>query len=152
MSMRGWTQEDVDRVKREQGQDAIPDITPGIPPVQDKAGKYRAKPSMLAGRRFDSQLERDRAGELEMLMLAGEITDLQFQVQFRLSEAEIPYRADFVYVEDGRTVVEDTKGFETPRWRMVKKLWRAYGPALLRITKRGKQGKIVVTETIMPKR
>lgn len=113
--------------------------------------KYHAQPSILAGRRFDSKLERDRAGELELLQQAGAISNLEFQVTFRLSEASVTYRADFVYTEDGRPVVEDVKGMATPRFRMIKKLWRAYGPAVLRITKRNKYGRIVTAQEITPK-
>ena len=77
--------------------------------------KYRNKKceapnfTELAGRRFDSQLERNRAIELVLLLRAGEISDLNFQPSYELVEC-IKYRPDFDYIENGRRVVEEVKG------------------------------------------
>ena len=70
---------------------------------------------------FDSKREAKRAAELRLLERAGEITNLHFQVQYVLIPAQYEggkcveractYEADFVYVRDGKTVVEDAKGF-----------------------------------------
>ena len=103
----------------------------------------------LAGRSFPSKLERDRACELVMLQRDGQIDGLDFQVQLWLTDADIGYKPDFAYRQDGRIVFEETKGFDTDRWRIIKKLWRYYGPGLLRILKRGAHGRIVVAQEIM---
>ena len=69
-----------------------------------------------------------------MLLLekAGAITDLQRQVKFELIpsqriggkvvERSCNYIADFVYQENGQTVVEDTKGFKTKDYIIKRKL------------------------------
>ena len=93
------------------------------------------------GQTFDSKKEAIRWAELKLMERSGHITDLQRQVSFELIPAqyeEIPtgevykrgdlkgqpktkrvciekavhYVADFVYTEDGKTVVEDTKGYK----------------------------------------
>ena len=40
----------------------------------------------------------------------------------RVLERECNYIADFVYEQDGKTIVEDTKGFRTPDYIIKKKL------------------------------
>ena len=73
---------------------------------------------------FDSQRERDRYGELALMAKAGQISDLRYQVKYELippqvrddgtKERGISYTADFVYEQDGKTVVEDSKGYRNP--------------------------------------
>lgn len=100
--------------------------------------KYYSQTVTVNGITFDSQKEYRRFCELSLLEKAGAITDLKRQVAFELIPAqfeEIPtgefykqgdrkgqpkmkrvciensvvYNADFVYTENGKTVVEDTK-------------------------------------------
>ena len=81
---------------------------------------------------FDSQKEFNRYAELALLQKAGKISNLQRQVRFVLIPAQYKdgkciyrsctYVADFVYKQDGQTVVEDTKGFKTPEYIIKKKL------------------------------
>ena len=110
--------------------------------------KYNAKKavSSLAGRRFDSKLERERAETLVVMEHSGEISNLQFQVQTYLTRAKIGYKVDFVYVERGKTIYEEAKGFECDVWKLKRRLWKLYGPGLLRVTKRGKGGIRAVEE------
>ena len=109
----------------------------------------------LAGRRFDSRLERDRAEQLVFLQRDGQISNLEFQKTIYLTRSRIGYRPDFVYDEDfrggSRLVYEDSKGFETERWKIIKKLWPEYGPGLLRITMKGHGGKIRTVKEIFGK-
>lgn len=98
--------------------------------------KYHAKKVTKDGLTFDSQKEYRRFCELSLLQRAGRITDLQRQVKFvlipaqyepgvkrgKLLEREIGYVADFVYTEDGKQVVEDTKGFRTGEYIMKRKM------------------------------
>lgn len=80
-----------------------------------------------------------------MLEKAGRISDLQRQTPLLISSAfvdsegkkhqEITYRADFIYMEDGREVVEDVKGYSREKqqflcteafrlkWKMLQKLY-----------------------------
>lgn len=77
---------------------------------------------------FDSKKEARRYEELKLLEKAGQIADLQTQVKFDLDVNGIriaTYKADFVYREGGKRVVEDVKGYPNDRWPMKKKLMRA---------------------------
>jgi hypothetical protein len=71
--------------------------------------------------------EANRWCELRMLEKAGLIQDLQRQVKFELipkqdGERAVHYVADFVYVEDGKKIVEDVKGMRTKEYRLKKKM------------------------------
>jgi len=124
-----------------------------------KHNKFNAKKSTnplpeLAGRRFDSQLERNRATELVLLQRAKDIRNLRFQEMVYLTAERIGFRCDFYYEERVkprvfRPVYEDAKGFETPRWRIIKRLWKHYGPGKLRVTKDAGGGRIKTVEEII---
>lgn len=116
----------------------------------NKYGAIRTRDPLDVSRSFDSQGEAARAAMLRLLERAGEISCLQFQVTYHLTDAQISYRADFVYVEKGRTVAEDFKGVETDRFKIICRLWRFYGPCLLRVTKRWKKGFRIVQEIPPP--
>lgn len=102
--------------------------------------KYNNKKVTVNGQVFDSKKEANRYKELLLLEKAGAIKDLRMQVKFTLIpaqrdeatgkvvERECSYKADFVYEEDGKTVVEDVKGFRTKEYIIKRKLmmWR-YG-------------------------
>jgi hypothetical protein len=78
--------------------------------------------------------EANRWCELKMLEKAGLIKDLQRQVKFELipkqdGERAVHYVADFVYVEDGKKIVEDVKSAVTKKNKeyVIKRkllLWR----------------------------
>lgn len=110
--------------------------------------KYNNKKVMVDGIKFDSKKEGVRYKELKMLERAGIIQDLQRQVKYvlipaqyepsgeiytkgkekgkpkkgKLIERECAYYADFVYTENGKIVVEDTKGVKTPEYIIKRKL------------------------------
>lgn len=102
--------------------------------------KYNNKKVTVNGQVFDSKKEANRYKELLLLEKAGAIKDLRMQVKFTLIpaqrdeatgkvvERECSYKADFVYSEDDKTVVEDVKGFRTKEYVIKRKLmlWR-YG-------------------------
>ena len=70
--------------------------------------------SQLCDRTFDSKREATRAEELKMLEMAGEITNLEYQVKFTLSkQPRISTRIDFAYTEGGMRKYEDAKGVLT---------------------------------------
>ena len=80
--------------------------------------KYNNKKVQIDRHLFDSQLEGERYKQLALLEKAKEIKNLRLQVPFLLQESfrkngktyrKIEYIADFVYDENGKTVVEDTK-------------------------------------------
>lgn len=105
--------------------------------------KYSNRKTVVDGEVFDSKKEAQRYGELLLLEKARAISDLQRQVKFlliptqreadtrgprggirkgRTLEKECAYIADFVYYENGRMVVEDTKGFRTKEYIIKRKL------------------------------
>lgn len=100
--------------------------------------KYRNKKIEVGGIEFDSKKEAKRYADLLTLLRAGEISDLQLQREFELIPAQYEtfprygkkgqrlkdgqrciekgcvYKADFSYMQDGRLVVEDVKGYRNP--------------------------------------
>ena len=89
--------------------------------------KYSAKKTMVGDKKFDSKKEAKRFVELTLMEKAKAIQDLKTQVKFPLIKKsahgrEIVYIADFVYYEDGKMVVEDTKGFKTDVYKLKKRL------------------------------
>ena len=94
--------------------------------------KYHSKKITIDGETFDSRREAKRWEELKLLKRAGEIQDLRRQVKFELipsqkvngkvAERACTYVADFVYTENGKTVVEDSKGFRTDTYKIKRKL------------------------------
>lgn len=75
----------------------------------------------------DSMKEANRWCELKLLEKAGLIQDLQRQVKYELipkqdGERAVHYVADFVYVEDGKKIIEDVKGMRTKEYKLKKKM------------------------------
>ena len=86
---------------------------------------------------FASKREADRYGELELLQRAGQIVNLRCQVAYPLDVGSIHicnYIADFIYQENGETVVEDAKGFHTPVFKLKQKLLKAIYGIEIRLT------------------
>jgi len=99
--------------------------------------KYRNRKTVVDGIVFDSAKEAIRYQELKMLQKAGVIQNLRLQVPYeiipeqreasdevyskgpkkgqpkpgKILERKVEYIADFVYTENGQTVVEDVKGY-----------------------------------------
>ena len=106
--------------------------------------KYKSHKTNANGVIFDSKKEYDRYIELTLLSRSGAIKGLKRQVKFELIPAQyepdiinprgkvkkgklieraVSYIADFVYTDDnGKTVVEDTKGFRTKDYIIKRKL------------------------------
>lgn len=110
--------------------------------------KYNSKKVIVDGITFDSKHEAQRWTELKLMERAKKISGLQRQVKFvlipaqrgpspgvfakgshkgepkpgRLLEHECSYLADFVYIQNGETVVEDAKGMRTTDYIIKRKL------------------------------
>jgi hypothetical protein len=108
--------------------------------------KYKAIKTTVNGIEFDSRKEARRYQDLLLLQRAGVIKKLEMQVKFvliptqyeitirygkngqrlkdkqKLLEKECSYIADFVYEENGKKVVEDTKGVKTKDYIIKRKL------------------------------
>ncbi len=90
--------------------------------------KYGAKKTVVDGITFDSQAEATRYSVLKVIQAAGLIADLRLQVSYQITvngKKVCRYVADFVYIENGKEVVEDVKGMKTPVYNLKKKLMEA---------------------------
>jgi hypothetical protein len=95
---------------------------------EKKVSKYHNRRVVVDGIAFDSQREADRWGELKLMQEAGLIQDLRRQVRFPIvvNEQKIcVYVADFVYERDGKTIVEDAKGYRTRVYQLKRALMKA---------------------------
>ena len=96
--------------------------------------KFNAKRIYIDGETFDSRKEYNRYCELKLLEKAGEISNLERQVEYELIPAQYErvwdkckneykkgkclerkccYIADFRYKVNGNVVVEDVKGYRS---------------------------------------
>lgn len=98
-----------------------------------KRSKHRNVKTKLDDVTYDSAKEANRAAELKLVALAGQIDELRTQVPFELfvnGQLVCVYVADFVYLDlvTGNVVVEDVKSPHTrnlPVYRIKKKLMKA---------------------------
>lgn len=91
--------------------------------------KYGNKRTEVDGITFHSKREAARYQDLKLLERAGAIKDLRIQVPylFELNDVRIcRYFADFVYKENGREVVEDSKGKRTKDYMIKRKMMKAF--------------------------
>lgn len=94
----------------------------------------------MDGITFDSKREANRYLVLKGMEEDGAIEGLRRQVRYELVPAfdvdgthyrPVYYIADFVYVEDGKEVVEDVKGVRTDVYKLKSKLFaRRYGMSI----------------------
>ena len=97
-----------------------------IPKKKSKYGNSRVY-SIEHGH-FDSKMEFKRFNTLLILEKAGKIQDLKRQVRYRLEHEGMffgVYIADFVYQQDGETIVEDVKGHKTQAYKTKKRLMKS---------------------------
>mgnify|MGYP004543162299 FL=1 len=107
--------------------------------------KYKNKKVLVDGEEFDSIRESQRYKELNLLERAGKIKNLELQPRFLLQDSfkkngrtfrKIEYVADFKYIENGKTIVEDVKGMQTDVFKLKHKIFEKVYPDLeLRIIK-----------------
>lgn len=104
-----------------------------------KMNKYRNKKVIVDDYIFDSIQESKRYKELKLLLKVGKIQDLELQPHFLLQESfrkngktyrKIEYIADFKYIENGKTIVEDVKGLQTDVFKIKHKLFEKKYPEL----------------------
>ncbi len=101
--------------------------------------KYNSRPADYDGFHFDSQAELTRYHGLKLMERNGDIESLTVHPVFPLMEGftyqgkkirGIKYEADFSYYENGKRVVEDVKGMETPVFKLKAKLLMAKYPVM----------------------
>ena len=90
--------------------------------------KYHALKTEVDNIKFASRREAARYSQLKLLEASGAISNLELQPKFPIVVNGVKictYIADFQYVETGAKVIEDSKGFRTPVYRLKKKLMQA---------------------------
>lgn len=96
--------------------------------------KYSNKITQVDGIKFASIQEAEHYSELKLMRRSGEIKWFDIQPRVRLTDARILYIPDFIVMDkEGHCYWVDVKGFETPEFKLKKKLWEFYGPGELRI-------------------
>ena len=107
--------------------------------INFKKAKYHNVKVVVDGIKFDSGREAKRYKHLKELQRLGIISDLQLQVPYELCPAQyvqgfnkklicarrsMKYIADFVYVQDGIKIVNDSKGAKTKEYIQKKNLMK----------------------------
>jgi hypothetical protein len=107
--------------------------------------KYHAQATEYDGVRYDSKAEATRAEELDLLLRRG-VQGYGYGIQMWVRQVGIRLgpdfatRVDFLVIGHGEHHCEEIKGFETPAFRTVRRLWKKYGPCPLAIRKREAEG------------
>lgn len=101
--------------------------------AQKRGNKYGARKTAIGNLVFDSRAEANRYLALRALEEAGQISGLLLQVRIVIIPSfvylgekvhEISYTADFVYLEGGKTVIEDCKSIATAKTQAFRLRWR----------------------------
>ncbi len=99
--------------------------------------KYNNKKTIVNGIKFDSIKEGKRYSNLNLLLRGGLISDLELQPRFEIipkhkfngiTQRKRSYVADFMYKQDGVTIVEDVKGFKTDVYKLKRALFLTQYP------------------------
>lgn len=94
----------------------------------DRLSKYKAVKVKINGITFDSKAERSYYLELLKLQKNGIVKTIDLQPKIRMTLAEILYKPDFkVTYKSDKVEYVDVKGFQTPAFKLKKKLWKNYG-------------------------
>lgn len=98
--------------------------------------KYNAIKQTYKGEVFDSKKELNRFMELEILLRASEISDLEIHPKFDLMVNGVKigrYTADFRYKKGSDIIVEDVKSraTKTRDYMLRKKILATYNPPII---------------------
>lgn len=106
-----------------------------------KPSKYHAQKTVVDGITFDSKKESKKWKELCTMEATGIISNLQRQVQFELQPAyvnnqgkkirAINYIADFVFEQDNKIYVMDSKGMRTKDYILKRKIFEYKYPGYI---------------------
>lgn len=104
-----------------------------------KKAKYNNQKVVVDGIELDSKKEGKRYGQLQLMVKMELISDLRLQVIYPLlvtgyvvngqtvlvkTPPMRSYIAEFVYIQDGIEIVEDTKGMKTREYKRKKELMK----------------------------
>lgn len=96
--------------------------------------KYRNVKTVVDDIKFDSKREAARYSDLKLLERTKVISDLKLQVPFELAPSVIingrkkpalRYFADFTYIENGKLVINDSKGKLTDMYIVKRHLFKS---------------------------
>lgn len=118
------------------------------------SGKYSKFSNELAGCRLGhshrSKLESSVCAIYQLRERSGDAELLGVEDHVYLTDARILYIPDFRLRNASGLFWGESKGFETPEWKIKKRLWEYYGPGPLEIW-RGSAGNPRLTEVVIPK-
>jgi hypothetical protein len=107
----------------------------------NRRNKHNARSTRIDGIYFPSQLEANRYKELKLLEKVGAIEKLEIHPRFPIAVKgnDICFVVlDFTYLEHGKQVYEDTKGWQTSESKLRHKLFEAfYGEKITIVRKHG---------------
>lgn len=123
----GWPT--IQQLKDSKVAEINPQLFDKVEQLPVKRSKYGNTETEVDGIKFDSAKEANRYQELLLLLKAGEIGLLRWQVEYELNPGgshSLKYIADFVYiiVATGQEVVEDVKGYRTREYKKKKRLMK----------------------------
>lgn len=99
-----------------------------------QGSKFKALKVIVDGKKFDSKAEAMRFAKLSFMQHRNIISHLELQPKFTLEVNQkkiCTYKGDFRYRLEGKTVVEDVKGFITPVFSLKLKLLKALFPGIV---------------------
>ena len=115
-------------------------MLPGSKPGgKTKEPKYKNEPGIYTGVWIQSKKEGERYLELVEMNRIGLISQLSRQPKFVLIHAfnhkyghqkRETYSADFRYIRDGKVIIEDTKGVQTPLFKLKMKILLKNHPSI----------------------
>lgn len=114
-----------------------------------RPNKFGAQKVSQGGRTYDSKGEHAFHGMLLLLERAGEIRDIVHHPAAVQLTRYVTYKPDFVWFEIKRQiqVYGEFKGMLGERYRIIKNLWREFGPYPLQEWKRNGE-RFFMTEEI----
>lgn len=104
-----------------------------------RRNKFGAKKTVCShGHKHDSKREANQCETLHLRLYDGEISNLEMQPQFWFSidgkqlkhrnGRRVGYCADFLFTENGKQVVVETKGFAARDWPLRRAIFEALFP------------------------
>jgi hypothetical protein len=99
-----------------------------------RTNKYKARKVTVDGVTYDSKGESLLAMEIDMLITTGQLVRMRRQVSMPLrvdGKLICTHRVDFmVELPGGGIEVWEFKGFETPEWKLKRKLFEVCFPSI----------------------
>jgi len=105
-----------------------------------RTNKYNATPTTRQGIKFSSKSEAKRFDDLKLLEQSGEIQNLELQPSFQIIKSQThsgkkyrgaKYTADFKYIENGKVVIEEFKGFRDKTYILRLKMFLEKHPDII---------------------